>query len=213
VPTSCASGLSYSTYGTRHISPALYIRFAPDASLIPPSLKDSLLSTAAMMAHSAPAPMNTALARLRVAHLSINACVVSPLATPTSTFLSDSEAELIEFFFSMSLLLTGAMNRRVNGTMLGSRTDAATLSLKASDLGSSVVDQQEANKKNGWTVRRYAAYAVAIALVKASGMPKPPPTVSTVCHCFAASGAGACMIAGTVMNDMLAFWPGSIRQT
>jgi hypothetical protein len=87
--------------------------------------------------------MSTALARFSVAHLSINACVVSLLATPASTFLSDSDAELIEFFFSMSLLLTGAMKRSVNGTMLGSSTDAATLSLKASDFGSSVVDQHE----------------------------------------------------------------------
>jgi hypothetical protein len=141
--------VDYSTQGVRHLFPSLYMRFAPDDSPTPPNLKDSLLSIAAIVAHSAPAPMSTALARFNVAHLSIKACVVSLLATPASTFLSDSEAELIKFFFSMSLLLTGAMKMRVNGTMLGSRTDVATLSLKASDFGSSDVDQYESDDDKG----------------------------------------------------------------
>jgi hypothetical protein len=47
------------------------------------------------------------------------------------------------------LLLTGAMKRRVNGTMLGSRTDVATLSLKASDFGSSDVAQHESDDDKG----------------------------------------------------------------
>ena len=147
--TRCAPGLTYYyTQSTPYTFSDLHIRFAPDDSPTLPNLTDSLLPTAAMVAHSAPAPMSTALARFSVAHLSIKACVVSPLATPASTFLSESDAELIEFFFSMSLLLTGAMNSNVKGTMLGSRTDAATLSLKPSDFGSSDVDQQEANKKH-----------------------------------------------------------------
>jgi hypothetical protein len=32
-------------------------------------------------------------------------------------------------------------------------------------------------------------------------MPKPPPLQSMVYHCFAARGAGACIIAGTVMKE------------
>jgi hypothetical protein len=55
--------------------------------------------------------------------------------------------------------------------------------------------------------RWYATQPVARALVMASGMPKEAPVMRTLCHCFAASGAGASMMAGTDMKERLAFWP------
>jgi hypothetical protein len=81
---------------------------------------------------------------------------------------------------------------------------AARLSLNAVELVSSATHQlgQRAKKR---CARCEATYAVARALPMASGMPMLAPRLKTVCHCFAASGAGACITAGIEMKDRLAF--------
>jgi hypothetical protein len=129
-----------------HVANVLYILFAPLWKPMPPNATLSVLSPAAIAAHSAPAAMNTARATFRVAHLSIKACVVSPSATPFSIALSSSDALSISCIFAVSLSFTGAMNRKVKGTMQGSRIEAARLSLKAVDSLSSVSGSTHTSK-------------------------------------------------------------------
>lgn len=118
--------------------PSIHILSAPLANPTPLKPTFSFLFSAAIVAQSVPATRNTALTTLSVAHLSINACVFSPSATPCSTALSSSDAEAREFIFSMSLSFTGLTNAMVKGTIQGNNTAAATLSLKGVDDRSSV---------------------------------------------------------------------------
>lgn len=75
-----------------------------------------------------------ALAKFNSAHLSINACTVSPLTTPASTALSSKEKAAYSFAFAKSLLLVGAMTRSVKGTIAGMIAAARTLSLKGTEV-------------------------------------------------------------------------------
>lgn len=57
-------------------------------------------------------------------------------------------------------------------------------------------------------IRLIATNPHASAPIIADGIPNAPPRVKTVYHCFAASGAGACITAGMAMKERLRFEPG-----